>query len=109
MVLERRQPSLNCKFLAVHLASHISKNLAYSYLLLRHLTANELTGKIPADFFELTKLESLYSESRLFILSVSPRSNNLLYVMPSPLLVAYNSFSGTLSTEFGKMTKLVDF
>lgn len=49
-----------------------------------HLTANELTGDIPEDFFELADtLERLY--------------------------IAYNSLSGTLSTEFGKMTKLEDF
>lgn len=49
-----------------------------------HLTANELTGSIPDDFYELhDTLEHLY--------------------------IAYNSFTGTLSTQFGKFTKLKDF
>ncbi|KAL7543177.1 hypothetical protein ACHAXR_012471 [Thalassiosira sp. AJA248-18] len=49
-----------------------------------HLTANELTGELPADFFDFADtMERLY--------------------------IAYNSFTGTLSTEFGKMTNLVDF
>lgn len=49
-----------------------------------HLTANEIKGKLPDDFFELADtMERLY--------------------------IAYNSFSGTLSTEFGKFTKLIDF
>jgi len=49
-----------------------------------HLTANKLKGELPDDFFDLADtLESLY--------------------------IAYNSFSGTLSTEFGKMKNLVEF
>lgn len=49
-----------------------------------HLTANDLTGSLPDDFYELADtLEHLY--------------------------IAYNSFTGTLSTEFGKFTKLIDF
>ena len=49
-----------------------------------HLTANELRGKLPRDFWALSDtIEDLY--------------------------IAYNSFTGTLSTEFGRMKNLVNF
>ena len=56
-------------------------NTLYNY---SHLTANGIKGKLPDDFFELADtMERLY--------------------------IAYNSFSGTLSQDIGKMTNLIDF
>jgi len=49
-----------------------------------HITANEIKGEFPSEIFDLADtMERLY--------------------------LAYNSFSGTLSTEFGKLTNLIDF